>query len=132
MNKDTMNKELMACLVWAGGMMALALGATFAHKLGYIDGDTVTRLVTGVIGLWMAWYGNRMPKAMVLVRVPAGARQARRVASWSLVLSGLVYAGLWAFAPIPVAITAGSGAVVAGIAVTLGYCLSLRDKARAV
>ena len=132
MNKDTMNKELMACLVWAGGMMALALGATFAHKLGYIDGDTVTRLVTGVIGLWMAWYGNRMPKAMVLVRVPAGARQARRVASWSLVLSGLVYAGLWVFAPIPVAITAGSGAVVAGIAVTLGYCLSLREKAKAV
>ncbi len=27
MNKDTMNKELMACLVWAGGMMALALRA---------------------------------------------------------------------------------------------------------
>jgi hypothetical protein len=132
MNKDTMNEELMACLVWAGGMMALALGATFAHKLGYIDGDMVTRLVSGVIGLWMAWYGNRMPKAMVLVRVPAGARQARRVASWSLVLSGLVYAGLWAFAPIPVAITAGSGAVVAGIAVTLGYCLLLRDKANAV
>jgi len=130
MNKDTMNKELTASLVWAGGMMALALGATYAHKLGYIHSDTVTRLVTGVTGLWMAWYGNRMPKA--IVRVPAGARQARRVASWSLVLSGLVYAGLWAFAPIPVAITAGSGAVLAGIAVTLGYCLSLRDKAKAV
>jgi hypothetical protein len=80
----------------------------------------------------MAWYGNRMLKAMVLVRVPAGARQARRVASWSLVLSGLVYAGLWAFAPIPVAITAGSGAVVAGIAVTFGYCLSPRAKPKAV
>ena len=132
MNKDTMNKELTACLVWAGGMMALALGATFAHKLGYIEGDTVTRLTTGVIGLWMVWYGNRMPKAMVQVRVPAGARQARRVASWSMVLSGLVYAGLWAFAPIPVAITAGSGAVLASIAVTLGYCLSLRAKAKAV
>jgi hypothetical protein len=130
MNKDTMNKELTACLVWAGGMLALALGATFAHKLGYIDRDTVTRSVTGVIGLWMAWYGNRMPKAMVLV--PAGARQARRVASWSLVLSGLVYAGLWAFAPIPMAITAGTGAVLAGIAVTLGYCLSLRAKPKAV
>jgi hypothetical protein len=132
MNKDTMNEELTACLVWAGGMMALALGATFAHKLGYIDRDTVTRLVTGAIGLWMAWYGNRMPKAMVLVRGPAGARQATRVASWSLVLSGLVYAGLWALAPIPVAITAGSGAVVVGIAVTLGYCLSLRAKPKAV
>ena len=127
-----MKKELTGALAWAGGMLALAFGATFAHKLGYIDRDTVTRLVTGVIGLWMAWYGNRMPKAMVLVRVPAGARQARRVASWSLVLSGLVYAGLWVFAPIPVAATVGSGAVVAGVAVTLGYCLSLRDNAKAV
>ncbi|APW61895.1 ammonium transporter [Paludisphaera borealis] len=125
-------KELTACLVWAGGMMALALGAIFAHKLGYIDRDTVTRLVTGVIGLWMVWYGNRMPKAMVLVRVPASAGQARRVASWSMVLSGLVYAGLWAFAPIPVAATVGSGAVLAGVAVTLGYCLSRRAKPKAV
>ena len=131
MNKDTMNKELMACLVWAGGMLALALGATFAHKLGYIDGDTVTRLVTGVIGLWMAWYGNRMPKAMVLIRVPAAPPgQAGR--ELVLVLSGLVYAGLWAFAPIPVATTVGTGAVMAGVAVTLGYCLSLRAKAKAV
>jgi hypothetical protein len=129
MNREMMTKELMACLAWAGGMVALALGATFARRLGYIDGDTVTRLATGVTGLWMAWYGNRMPKAMVMVRVPACARQARRVASWSMVLSGLVYAGLWAFAPIPVAITAGSGAVLAGMAVTLGYCLSLRGKA---
>ena len=44
MNKDTMNKELTACLVWAGGMMALALGATFAHKLGYINGDSRFRI----------------------------------------------------------------------------------------
>jgi hypothetical protein len=128
-----MKKELIGALAWAGGMLALSFGATFAHKLGYIDRDTVTRLVTCVIGLWMAWYGNRMPKAMVRVRVrvPACVRQARRVASWSMVLSGLVYAGLWAFAPIPVAITAGTGAVLAGIAVTLGYCLSLPARAKA-
>lgn len=125
-----MKKELMGSLAWAGVMLGLALGATFAHKLGYIDRDTVTRMVIGIIGLWMAWYGNRMPKTMV--PVPACAGQARRVASWSMVLSGLVYAGLWAFAPIPVATTAGTIAVLAGITVTLGYCLSLRAKAKAV
>ena len=48
-----------------------------------------------------------------------------------MVLSGLVYAGLWAFAPIPVAIAGGCGAVVAGIAVTLGYCLWLRAEVKA-
>ena len=80
-------------------------------------------------GLMIAWYGNRMPKTVV---PSACARQARRVAAWAMVLSGLVYAGLWAFAPIPVAIWGGSGAVLAGVAVTLGYCLSLRAKAKAV
>ena len=47
-----------------------------------------------------------------------------------MVLSGLIYAGLWAFAPISVATTAGTLAVFAGVAATLGYCLSLRSKAK--
>ena len=124
-----MKRELIANLAWAGVFGALTLGSVVAQKLGYIDRDTVIRVVIGNIGLWMAWSGNRMPKT--LVPVPANARQARRVASCSLVLSGLVYAGLWAFAPIPVAIWGGTGAVLAGIAVTLGYCLSLRSGAKA-
>ena len=124
-----MKKDLIWGLTWAGGIIALALGATFARKLGYIDGDTVTRMVTGFNGLMIAWYGNRIPKAFA---PSAQARQAKRVAGWSMVLSGLVYAGLWAFAPIPVAIAGGCGAVLVGIAVTLGYCLSLRAKAKGV
>ena len=123
-----MKKELIAGLAWGGGMIAMALGATFVSRLGYIDHDTVRRLVSGVIGLWLAWYGNRMPKAFA---PNACARQARRVAAWSLVLSGLVYAALWAFAPIAVATTAGTAAILAGMAVTLGYCLTLRAKAKA-
>jgi len=124
-----MNKELIPSLAWGGGIIALALGATFARKLGYIDGDTVTRVVIGMTGLSMVWYGNLIPKNVV---PNARAGQAQRVAAWSLVLSGLVYTGLWAFAPLPVAIWGGCGAVVAGIAVTLGYCLTLRAKAKAV
>lgn len=123
-----MNKELIGALAWGGGIIALALGATFARKLGYVDVDTVTRVVIGINGLMIAWYGNRMPKAFA---PSARARQVTRVGGWSMVLSGLVYAGLWAFAPIPVAVAGGCGAVIAGIAVTLGYCLSLRAKAKA-
>jgi hypothetical protein len=124
-----MNKELITGLAWGGGIIALALGATFARKLGYIDGETVTRVFNGMMGLSIAWNGNRMPKAFFPIAL---ARKVRRVGGRSMVMSGLVYAGLWAFAPMPVAATAGSGAVFAGIAVTLGYCLSLRDKAKAV
>lgn len=123
-----MNKELVGSLAWGGGIVALALVATLARKLGYLDAETVTRMVIGANGLMIAWYGNRMPKTFV---PDAWARKARRVASRSLVLSGLVYAGLWAFAPMQAAVIGGSGAIIVGIAVTLGYCLALRDKAKA-
>jgi hypothetical protein len=122
-----MNKEVVGNLTWGVGIVVLALGATAARKLGYVDSDIVTRLVIGANGLMIAWNGNLMPKVFV---PHAGARQARRVAGWSLVLSGLVYTGLWAFAPIQTAVIGGSIAIVAGIAVTLGYCLSLRGKAK--
>jgi hypothetical protein len=120
-----MIKEPIAGLAWGGGILALALGATFARKLGYIDGDTVTRLVIGMNGPMIAYYGNRMPKSVV---PSACARRVIRVGGWAMVLSGLIYAGLFAFAPIPVAAWAGSGAIVAGIAVTLGYSLWLRAR----
>ena len=128
MNKSAAKKELVGALAYVAGMLVVTIGATLAHKQGYIDRDTVQRVVFIPIGLWMAWNGNRIPKNVV---PHARAGQAQRVAAWSLVLSGLIYAGLWAFAPIPVAIWYGSGAVLAGIAVTFGYCLSLRDKAKA-
>ena len=123
-----MNKQLITDLAWGVGIVAVALVASWARKLGYIDGDTVTRVVIGLTGLMIASFGNRIPKTFV---PSARARQARRVAAWSLVLSGLVYAGLWAFAPIPVAVAGGCGAVLLGMAVTIGYCISLRTKAKA-
>lgn len=123
-----MKKELYGALVWAGLIFALALGSVFARKQGLIDDDTVKRIVIGANGLMIAWYGNRLPKAVVR---NAEARKAQRVSAWSQVLSGLTYAGLWAFAPIPTAIVWGTFAVVAGIVVTLGYCLTLRGGAKA-
>ena len=122
-----MNKQLITDLTWGVGTLVVALVASLARKLGYVDGATVTRVVIGMTGLMIASYGNRVPKTFV---PSSEARQARRVAAWSLVLSGLVYAGLWAFAPIPVAVAGGCGAVLLGMAVTIGYCISLRAKAK--
>jgi hypothetical protein len=121
-----MNKELITGLAWGGSIVALAIGATLARKLGYVEADTVNRVVFGSIGLMVAGFGNRIPKAFV---ASAQVRRAKRVAGWSMVLSGLIYAGMWVFAPIPVASWGGFGAVLAGIAVTMGYCLSLPSKA---
>ena len=123
-----MKKQLIADLTWGIGIVLLALGATYARKLGYIEGETVTRLVLGATGLMVAWFGNRMPKTFV---PSTRARQAQRVGGWSMALSGLAYAGLWAFAPFDVALIGGCGAILVGIAVTVGYCLSVRDRANA-
>jgi hypothetical protein len=122
-----MNKQVTTDLAWGVGILVVALAASWARKLGYVDGDTVTRLVIGLTGLMVASFGNRMPKTFV---PDSRARDARRVAAWSLASSGLVYAGLWAFAPIPVAVVGGCAAVLLGMAVTLGYCISLRVKAK--
>ncbi len=121
-----MNKDLIKSLVVAGGLIAVALVSTSARSMGLIDGDAVTRLVMGATGLMLVWYGNRMPKTFVPA---AKARQVQRVGGWSMVLSGLIYAGLWAFAPLDLAFTAGCAVVVAGLVMTIGYCLSLRRKA---
>ena len=123
-----MKKELIEDIASGVAILVLALGASFARQQGLIDADTTTRIVLGAIGLQIAWFGNRMPKRFA---PSAKAQQVQRVGGWSLALSGLVYAGLWAFAPFPVALIGGCGAVILGIAVTIGYCLSVRDKAKA-
>lgn len=123
-----MNRELIASLAWGGALIVLALGATLALKLGLIERDLVLRLVIGANGLMVAYYGNLMPKKFV---PSAKARQALRVGGWAMTSSGLVYAALWAFAPIRVATFAGCAVLVAGIAITFAYCLALRAKAKA-
>jgi len=121
-----MNKEIQAGLICAGCMLLLSLAAKFAHAHGYIDSDTVLRIVA-MNGLLIAYLGNNIPKKAA---PHACARKAMRVSGWSMVISGLVYAGLWAFAPIPVAVVFGTGAVFAGVLLTLGYCVWLGTKPR--
>lgn len=120
-----MKADLIAGLAWGGGIVAVALCMTLARKLGYADGDTVTRVVIAMNGLMIAWYGNRMPKRFFPHEL---ARKVSRLGGWSITISGLVYVALWAFAPIPVAVAAGSAAVLTGVAVPVAYCLSQRDK----
>ena len=121
-----MNREVMGSLAWAGAIIGLALASSLAEQQGYIEGDMPGRIVLGATGLMIAWYGNRLPKTLA---PSANTRQVNRVAGWSLALSGLIYAVLWAFAPFQVALIGGCGAIIAGMAVTIGYCLSVRGKA---
>ena len=123
-----MKKDLVHSLAWGGGIVVLALAASLARNLGYIDQELTTRIVIAATGLMIVAFGNRIPKTFTPNEC---ARKAQRVAGWSMVLSGLVYAGVFLFAPMDVAVLVGCGAVILGIAVTFGYCLSLRNRARA-
>ncbi|WP_425991048.1 SdpI family protein [Brevundimonas sp. TWP2-3-2] len=123
-----MNKDLINSLAWGGGILLLALASSLARNLGYIDQETTIRVVLGATGLMIASFGNRIPKTFA---PSAGARKAQRVAAWSMVISGLVYAGAFVFAPVTTAMVVGCGAVILGMAVTFIYCLSLRSRAKA-
>lgn len=123
-----MNKELKISFAWAGVIVVGALGASLARQNGLIGGETVDRLVMGLTGLMVAAMGNRMPKAIAPSEC---ARQVARVGGWSLALSGLVYAALWAFAPVELAVIGGCAAIGTGMAITLGYTLSLRRRIKA-
>jgi hypothetical protein len=72
-----MRKDVAGNLAWGLGIVVLALVSVQARKLGWVEPDTVTRLVIGANGLFVAWIGNRMPKSFV---PGACARRARRVA----------------------------------------------------
>ena len=113
--------DLVPSVVAAGALIAAALAATAARQAGWIDGEAATRIVMGGTGLMLAWVGNRMPKRFVPA---AQARRVNRVGGWSMAISGLVYGALWAFAPFEVALWGGCAAVILGMAVTIGYCLT--------
>lgn len=115
--------DVKTSLAWGGGIVVLALLASVAHTNGVITPDTATRIVLAATGLMVAWFGNRMPKTF---SPSARARSVTRVGGWSMAISGLIYAVLWAFAPFDIALFAGCGAIIAGIAITTLYCLSLR------
>ena len=124
-----MTKDVINSLAWGGGILLLALAASLARSLGYIDQEMTLRIVLGATGLMIASFGNRIPKTFV---PGVGARKAQRVTAWSMVISGLIYAGAFVFAPISMAVVIGCGAIILGIAISFAYCLSLRNRAKAV
>ncbi len=123
-----MNKDLIHSLAWGGGIVVLALVASLARNLGYIDQEMTTRLVIVATGLMIVAFGNRIPKTFA---PRACTRKGQRVAAWSMVISGLIYAGSFLFLPMDTAVLAGCGAVIVGMVLTFAYCLSLRNRARA-
>ena len=106
-------------------ILGMAVGLKFAQRLALVDPDAAKRTMQVTIGLMLAAYANLMPKDVGPWRASALAmarsQSALRVGGWSMTLAGLVYAGLWAFAPLAFADVASMVIVASAMVITAGY-----------
>ncbi len=120
-------KPIVQALGLAAVFLGLAAALRYAASSGYIGEDLARRAIQVVIGLGLAAYGNLMPKQggrpRASVRAETAAQAALRVGGWSMALAGLVYAGLWAFAPLTFADAASIFIVGGATALTLGFAV---------
>jgi hypothetical protein len=120
-------KRLGFAIALAALFLAVAAGLRYAEGAGMLGEDAARRIVQALIGLLLALYANFMPKqigpARGSPRAESRALAALRVGGWSMTLAGLIHAGLWALAPLPVAGIASMAVVAAATAATLGYAL---------
>ena len=66
-----MRKEILFGLGAASLILAVAGASRYGQSAGLIDGDTGKRVVQVVIGLYLAAFGNRMPKQIGALSVVA-------------------------------------------------------------
>ena len=121
-----MTKRLGWALALAAFLLGSALALRYAGNTGAMGADEVRRAMQVLIGLMLAGYANLMPKqgrGVGSIMAQARVQSALRVGGWSLTLAGVAYAAMWAFAPLPVADTAGLFVVAAATLLTLGYAM---------
>jgi hypothetical protein len=118
-------KEILFGLKLAAVMIGGALLLTLARKQGWVDAEQVMRGNNVIIGLALAAFCNFMPKRMTgtprTVHHATLAQSIGRVGGWAMTLAFVVWSALWAFAPLGLARIGAVVAVVAGVAVMIGY-----------
>jgi len=110
-------------LTIAALMIATSLGIVAAQKTGLVTVDAGTRAGMVFYTLFIAYYGNLIPKAMLRSE---RARAARRFGGWAFVLSGGISAALWIAAPIAFATPVTIALVGSAVVAVFGYCLISR------
>jgi hypothetical protein len=70
----------------------------------------------------IASFGNRVPESLI---AQSQTSIARKMESKSLVLGGLTFTGLWAFAEISVANPLGIAILVLSLAITLWHVITI-------
>ena len=118
---------ILLALAFAVLIFAVSFGLRFAENAGMIGAEEARRTMQVLIGLGFAAYANMMPKQLWNMRgsarAEAWAQRGLRVGGWSMMLGGLAFAGLWAFAPLAIADVASKAVLASATAVTIGYAL---------
>ena len=116
-------KTIRASLVIAGVQVFAGLLLALASSNGFINRETMLRSAMVVVGLGLAAVANMIPKRPdgpppPTLQLAALRQSVLRTAGRAMMVGGLLFAGLWAFAPLDVA---QIGAVVAlGVSMALG------------
>jgi drug/metabolite transporter (DMT)-like permease len=121
-----MTQRITGNLTLAFTLLTVAAGLTYARRMGWVDIDLPARGTMIASGMLVAIYGNAIPKA--IRATSPGARSVQRVAGWAFVLSGLAYAAIWAFAPLPIAPDLSMSVLGAALAGVFGYGLWVRGR----
>jgi hypothetical protein len=102
-------------IVWNLGsavvLLAGGVGLAAAKLSGAISADLMMRGVMVMIGLMGA--GSHLLAKTAGAKAPTARQQGlARFLGWGLTLAGLAYAGLWAFAPLSIAMIVAPAAVL--------------------
>jgi hypothetical protein len=122
-------KVIRNALILAGIQLVGALLLTIAHKVfGWIDSETTTRGIMVLMGVMLVTVGNGMPKQQEgppsqTVRDIVVRQSITRVGGWAMMLGGLIWIGLWAFAPRDVAEVGSIAAVGTAVVVMMVYAI---------
>jgi len=128
-------KQIVSALILSAAFLALAWGLRYAASIDMLSDETAKRAVMVLIGLGLAAYSNFTPKQIGRPgspRAEALKQGLLRVSGWSMVLGGLAYAAIWAFAPIGIANPVAMAAVATALVVTLGYAIRTMAACRTI
>ena len=119
-------KSLRGWLVIVGLQIAGGLLLSLAYRRGLIDVEGMIRGAMVLIGLGLAASGNRIPKTTdgpPPHTLPLAALRQRvlRRAGWMMMLGGLAFAGLSAFAPLQFGLVAAPIVLGVSLAIGLGF-----------
>lgn len=102
-------------LVLAGGLIAVSLAIVALKTNGIIDDETSTRAFGVALGLMLAIYGNSIPKQI------SGDAGLMRFTGWTFVIAYLIYAAIWAFAPMEYTLVGSLAVGAVSLVLMFGY-----------